>query len=501
MDITRRKKEVDLHLVLGNQLFPLSEIKKKINPRNIFMKEDYGLCTYQKHHKHKITLFLSSMRSYKDDLDKHGYKVNYEYLDNDKPITYIDSLRTYINKENIKSMSMWKIEDKWFENIVKKISIEVDDLTILDSPMFLTTKDEFAKMCPKTTKPTYKMTNFYMNQRKKMDILMENGKPVGGKWTYDSDNRKKISHKISPPDIKQFKETKHTKDVKTVVAKYFDKHYGDVEDFNYPTTRKQAIENLDEFLINKLKDFGDYEDSVDQRSHLWFHSNLSSSLNLGLITPQDIMSKIKSMDNIPLNSYEGFIRQIIGWREFMRGLYQIEGKNIEKGNFFKHKRQLCDSWYKGETGIEPLDYSIKSTIKHAYSHHIERLMIQVNLMNLCEIEPKNAYNWFMELYIDSSDWVMTPNVYSMGLFADGGIMATKPYICGSNYILKMMDFKKGDWCDIFDGLYWRFIDKNRDFFKTNPRLNMMVSLFDKMKRERKENILSKANQFLKDHTK
>ena len=371
----QREKEVDLHLVLGNQLFPISDIKEKINPRKIFMREDYGLCTYQKHHKHKITLFLSSMRSYKDYLDKHGYKVNYEYLNNDKSITYIDSLKSYINKEKIKSISMWKIEDKWFENIVKKISTEVDDLTILDSPMFLTTKDEFAKMCPKTTKPTYKMTNFYMNQRKKLDILMENGKPVGGKWTYDSDNRKKISHKILPPDIKQFKETRHTKDVKTEVAKYFAKHYGDIEDFNYPTTRKQAIENLDDFLVNKFKDFGDYEDSVDQRSHLWFHSNLSSSLNLGLITPQDIISKIKTIDDIPLNSYEGFIRQIIGWREFMRGLYQLEDKNIEKGNFFKHKRQLCDSWYKGETGIEPLDYSIKSTIKYAYSHHIERLSL------------------------------------------------------------------------------------------------------------------------------
>ena len=185
----------------------------------------------------------------------------------------------------------------------------------------------------------------------------------------------------------------------------------------------------------------------------------------------------------------------------MRCIYHFESDDMQRKNFFKHKRRLRDSWYSGDTGLEPLDTSIKSTIKHAYSHHIERLMIQVNLMNLCEIVPKDAYKWFMELYIDSSDWVMTPNVYSMGLFADGGIMATKPYICGSNYILKMMDFKKGNWCDTFDGLYWRFIDKNRGFFKTNPRLNMMVSLFDKMKKERKDKILDKANQFLKENTK
>ena len=493
--------KVDLHLILGNQLFPVSNVKSAVNTKKIFMKEDYGLCTYQKHHKHKITLFLSSMRSYKDYLEKNNYKVDYEYLNPDETEPYIDSLRNYINKENIKSMSMWQIEDKWFENIIKKISEDLDDLVILESPMFLTTRDEFIEMCPKQEKPKYKMTSFYMNQRKKLDILMHSGKPVGGKWTYDSDNRKKINHKISPPLIKRFKETQHTEDIKAIVSKYFDKHYGNIDDFNYPTTRKQAVENLNDFLLNKFKNFGDYEDSVDQRSHLWFHSNLSSSLNLGLITPLDIINKIKDISEIPLNSYEGFIRQIIGWREFMRGLYQLESSMIVKGNFFRHTRKLCNSWYEGRTGIDPLDYSIKNTIKHAYSHHIERLMIQVNLMNLCEIEPKNAYKWFMELYIDSSDWVMTPNVYSMGLFADGGIMATKPYICGSNYILKMMDFKKGNWCDIFDGLYWRFIDKNRDFFKTNPRLNMMVSLFDKMKKDRKEKILSKANQFLSDHTK
>ena len=500
MDISCHKKDIDLLLILGNQLFPISYVNK-INPRKIYMREDYGLCTYEKHHKHKITLFLSSMRSYRDYLNKHGYEVHYEYLNIDKSDSYISYLREYIDKEKIKTMSIWSIEDKWFEKKIKKISGQLDELKVIDSPMFLTNRDEFISMCPKTSKPTYKMTNFYINQRKKLNILIENGKPTGGKWTFDNENRKKISKQVLPPPIKQFKHTRHTKDVKDIVSKYFEKHYGNIEEFNYPTTRKQAIENLDDFIVNKFESFGDYEDSVDQRSYLWFHSNLSSSLNLGLITPHDIINKIRVLKKIPLNSYEGFMRQIIGWREFMRGLYQLESKNIEKGNFFNHKRKLCDSWYSGQTGLDPLDYSIKNTIKHAYSHHIERLMIQVNLMNLCEIEPRSAYKWFMEMYIDSSDWVMTPNVYSMGLFADGGIMATKPYICGSNYILKMMDFKKGAWCDIFDGLYWRFIDKNRNFFKTNPRLNMMVSLFDKMKEARKEKILSKANEFLRGNTK
>ncbi len=489
----------DLHVVLGNQLFPIEYIKK-IKPKIIFMREDLGLCTYQKHHKHKIILFLSAMRSYKDELQKCKLDVEYQKLTLNTD-TYIDSLIKFIKKKKIQNISMWDIEDKWFKNEMNKVKKYVKNIEELQSPMFLTRKDEFLNMCPVRKKPKYKMTDFYVNQRKKLNILITAGKPTGGKWTYDGDNRKKISKNLEPPSLVQYKHTMHTKDAINIVTKEFHNHYGDENDFNYPTTRKQALDNLNHFIKDKFKNFGDYEDSVDKRSYLWFHSNLSSSLNIGLITPNDILLKIKNLKDIPINSYEGFIRQIIGWREFMRCLYHYESDEMQRKNFFKHKRKLRDSWYSGETGLEPLDISIKSTIKHAYSHHIERLMIQVNLMNLCEIAPKNAYKWFMELYIDSSDWVMTPNVYSMGLFADGGIMATKPYICGSNYILKMMDFKKGEWCDTFDGLYWRFIDKNRDFFKTNPRLNMMVSLFDKMKKERKEKILQKANKFLKENTK
>ena len=185
----------------------------------------------------------------------------------------------------------------------------------------------------------------------------------------------------------------------------------------------------------------------------------------------------------------------------MRGIYQNYNTELENSNFFKHKRLLKSSWYNGTTNIPPLDYAIKNAEMHGWSHHIERLMILSNLMNLCEIHPKQVYNWFMEMFVDSSDWVMSPNVYGMGLFSDGGIFSTKPYICGSSYILKMMDFKRGEWCDVMDGLYWRFINKNRNFFKKNPRLSMMVSTFDKMNSERKKIILSKANEFIKNNTR
>ena len=488
----------NMHVILGNQLFPIKYIKQ-IKPEIVFMREDLGLCTYEKHHKHKIILFLSAMRSYRDELKKNNINIHYEEL-TDNTCTYKESLIKFIQSESVKNVSFWLIEDKWFKEEIWNIGKHVHEIKELKSPMFLTDREDFLDMCPTRKSPKYKMTDFYINQRKKMDILMTAGKPTGGKWTYDDQNRKKIPKSLEPPELVRFKHTKHTKNLLNIVESTFKSHPGEYNNFNHPTTRKQALDNLDFFIDKKFRYFGDYEDSVDQRSHLWFHSNLSSSLNIGLITPSEIIRKINNLKNVPINSYEGFLRQLIGWREFMRCIYHYEGDAMQKKNFFRHKRKLKNTWYNGSTGLDPLDVSIKSTIKHAYSHHIERLMIQVNLMNLCEIEPKSAYKWFMELYIDSSDWVMTPNVYSMGLFADGGIMATKPYICGSNYILKMMDFKKGEWCDIFDGLYWRFIDKNRGFFKKNPRLNMMVSLFDKMKKERKNAILSKAEKFLEENT-
>ena len=184
----------------------------------------------------------------------------------------------------------------------------------------------------------------------------------------------------------------------------------------------------------------------------------------------------------------------------MRGIYQNFDERLEKENFFNHKRKMKNSWYNATTGLEPLDFSICNVIKHGWVHHIERLMILCNIMNLCEINPRNVYKWFMEMFVDSSDWVMSPNVYGMGLFSDGGIFSTKPYICGSSYFLKMMHFKKGTWCDIMDGLYWKFIDRNKNFFLSNPRLSMMVKILERMKVERKEKIYKAADQFIERNT-
>ena len=489
----------DIFIVLGNQLFDPLYLKNYKFCR-IFMAEDLGLCTYEKHHKLKILHFLSSMRSYNDLLKSKGFETDYYDCKNNFSDKYEDKLRKSIKESKPKRVFSFEVEDKPFEKKLNKIVKEIGlERVIVTSPMFLNSRDDFKKYLENKKKPL--MANYYKMSRIKFDLLVKDEKPVGGKWSFDKDNRKKLPQTVKLPKRLVASETKHTKVLKKFINTTFENHPGNTENFWLPTTHKESTEWLDDFLIEKLNLFGDYEDAVSQRDNILFHSALSPLINSGLITPEKIVDRLKKLrTKVNLNSLEGYIRQVIGWREFMRGIYQNYSTEMEKGNFFKHKRKFKKEWYSGETGIPPLDHSIKNALKYGWTHHIERLMVLSSLMNLCEIEPKQVYKWFMEMFIDSSEWVMVPNVYGMGLFSDGGIFATKPYICGSSYYLKMMDFKKGEWCETVDGLYWRFINKNRKFFSSNPRLNMMVSVYDKMKNERKKKILSKAEAFITQFT-
>jgi deoxyribodipyrimidine photolyase-related protein len=228
-------------------------------------------------------------------------------------------------------------------------------------------------------------------------------------------------------------------------------------------------------------------------------------LNSGLLTPEQVVRETLSFaktHEVPLASLEGFLRQIIGWREFIRGIYQNFSDQQENSNFFQHKKKLSDDWYKGTTGIAPLDHAIKKVLKYGYNHHIERLMVIGSLMLLLEVDPKEAHRWFMEMYIDSSDWVMGPNVFGMALFSDGGIFATKPYFCGSNYYRKMGGYKANEtWCDAVDGLYWGFIDKHQSFFRKNPRLSMMVRTLEKMDPAKRKRLSKSAEELKKRITR
>ena len=489
-----------LFITLGNQLFPLKYLNRFKNDHLFFMAEDYGLCTYEKHHKLKILLFLSAMRSFRDELEKNGFEVIYKKIeDNDFEEAYTAKLKKLIKEMDINSVSIFEIEDKPFE---KKFLFELKNvkLNYLSSPMFLMSRAEFKNYLSNTKKPF--MANFYKLQRKKNNFLIdEDDNPIGGKWSFDEENRKKIPKEFDFPENIESKETKHTKYLKKIIEDKFEDHVGSTDNFWICTTREEAWKKFHHFIENKINLFGDYEDAVDQRDNFLFHSSLSPLMNMGLITPGEVVEKLKKIvGKVKINSLEGYFRQIAGWREFIKGVYQSYDEEFEKNNFFNHKRLMKKSWYDGSTGMVPLDYSIKNASNFAWTHHIERLMIQANIMNLCEIKPLYAYKWFMEHYMDSSEWVMYPNVFGMGLFSDGGIFSTKPYICGSSYFRKMMDFKKGEWCDVLDGLYWRFIENNRDFFGKNPRLSMMIRVLDKMNQDRKKKIITLADNFIEENT-
>ena len=493
-----------LFIILGNQLFPLSNLKIYKQDHIFFMCEDYELCTYERHHKHKILLFLSSMRSYADQLKNNKYNIVYKKLeDKDFKDSYFNKIKEIINLKNIQEVSLFEIEDKPFEKKINKFFQKQNiKLNIIKSPMFMCSRSEFKEHL--NSNKNNLMANFYKKIRIENNILIDNlGKPIGGKWSFDKDNRKKLPKDLVIPQYPKIYETEHTKKLKPLVERYFPKHPGNTENFWLATDIKNIEKLLNFFITKKANLFGDYEDAVTERDNIVFHSALSPYLNLGLITPDFVVQKILTQHKkkpINMNSLEGYIRQVLGWREFMRGIYQNYSDDMESKNFFNHKNKMKISWYKGTTGLPPLDHAITNAHKYGWSHHIERLMILSNIMNLCEIKPNIVYKWFMEMFVDSSDWVMVPNVYGMGLYSDGGIFSTKPYICGSSYFLKMMDFQKGEWCDTMDGLYWRFINKNRKFFLGNARLAMMVRIFDKMQSKRKKHILSKAEIFIKENT-
>jgi len=480
-------------LILGNQLFDTSYLKK-LKVKSVFMCEDNGLCTHFKYHKHKIILFLSAMRSYRDELLANGFSVHYVKFEENKA-GFINELHSFLNNSKIELLHYWEIEDKFFEEKIESIDMEKQ---VHQGPMFLTPREDFASYLDTVKKPF--MKTFYEQSRLKHDVLMSNKSPIGGKFSYDSDNRNKLPRNFKTPPSLIPPLTQHTIEVSTLVDSVFKDHPGEIQNFAWATTRENALEQLDFFLEYKLHNFGTYQDSISTKDPFIYHSLISPYINMGLLTPLEVVKKIEKKyhsQGLPINSIEGFIRQVLGWREFVRGIYQNFSEIQDESNFFDHKRSLPKKWLKAETGFPFLDDAIKKSYKYAYNHHIERLMIMGNMMVLLEIKPKDCYKWFMEMYIDSSDWVMGPNVYGMGIFSDGGIFATKPYICSSNYYLKMSDYKKGPWCDDMNALYWGFINKHESFFKTQYRLSMMVAMWNKKSDTERDTLLKNHELVLK----
>ena len=486
-------------LVFPHQLFKQAEALQHVE--TVYLVENDLYFSQYKFHKQKIVLHRASMKFYENYLQN-------SVSPNHKKVVYIDfkidlaSIFEELKLKNISEIHYTDTTDFLLEKRLKRFATKHEiTLFCYENPNFLTSKDDIISML-KADKH-YFMASFYIKQRKKLGILLEDDlkilTPVGGKWSFDTENRKKTPKNLIIPKNRIISENKYVKEAQNYVNEHFGTHYGIAKTFNYPTTFDEAEAVLEDFLENKLRLFGDYEDAILQNETFMFHSLLTPALNTGLLLPQQIIDKTLDFaqhNNIPLNSLEGFIRQIIGWREFIRGIYELESVKQRTKNFWEYERKIPESFWNGTTGIVPFDAMIKKLENSAYTHHIERLMIAGNLLHLCDFAPNDVYKWFMEWYIDAYDWVMVPNVYGMSQYADGGLMTTKPYISGSNYIMKMSDFPKGEWQKVWDGLYWRYIWQNREIFAKNIRMSLPVNLVKKMDKETLKNHLNNAENFL-----
>ena len=492
-----------LFVVLGNHLFPPDALGAHcICETHVFMAEDMELCTYVRHHQQKIVLFLAAMREYADELRSSGMTVTYHEL-SDAFDSYEDRLAAHLATHPAAELVSFEVEDHFFATRLDAFAADHGlARRVVESPMFVTPRAVFDDYLDGVKKPF--MARFYEQQRQRLDVLVESdGSPVGGKWSFDADNRRKLPRGHTPPDVAEAPKTKHTREVIDLVHSTFSNHPGDAREFWLPVTRRQSLDWLETFFDERFAAFGDYEDAISIEHPFIYHAMISPMMNIGLLTPREIIDRATDFardHDIPMNSVEGFVRQIIGWREFVRGIYHHFDEEQSSSNFWEHTREPTRAWWDGTTGLPPLDRAIRTATRWAWTHHIQRLMVVANVMNLCELNPTTCHRWFMEMYADSSDWVMGPNVYGMGLFSDGGIFSTKPYLCGSNYILKMSNEPKGDWCEVMDGLYWRFIDRHREFFESNPRLSMMPRMLAKLDPDRKKRIFSRAADFIDEVT-
>ncbi|QSE98161.1 cryptochrome/photolyase family protein [Fulvivirga lutea] len=481
-------------LIFPHQLFKDTSLWQGVE--KVFLIEDHLYFNQYKFHKAKLVLHRASMKYYEELLAKSNYKVSYIECENSD----LKALFNTLKKDGVSELLVVEPTDFLLrKRLVRFADNNAIKFNWKSNPNFLTSNDQLKERLKKG-KSGYFMANFYKEQRKQLDILMEDNEPVGGQWSFDEENRKKLPKDIELPETHYFQENQFVAEAKSYVNKHFSENPGRVDDFNYPTTHEEANDSLQNFLKNRMKLFGDYEDAIAKNESVLFHSVLTPALNIGLINPDEVVRQtleFHQRTEIPINSLEGFVRQVIGWREFMRGIYEFEGVFERTNNHFNHTRKIPPSFYDGTTGISPIDQTIKKIIKTGYCHHIERLMILGNFMLLCEFDPDEVYQWFMELFIDAYDWVMVPNVYGMTQYADGGLITTKPYVSSSNYILKMSDYTKGAWCKVWDGLYWHFIHKHQEQFSENQRMSFMVAMLNKMDKNKLENHLKEADHFFK----
>jgi len=474
-----------LCLVLADQLF--REHPGLQLTDHFLMVESFAACRRLPYHKFRLAYILTAMREYADFLRSLGKQVIYYSLSEQKTIAEV--LSWYSQEYN--TLVWVEIDDKPVSKqigyLAKKYFVKQQ---VLPSPKFLTSQLEFQSYLQSKKNSRLIMQDFYVWQRKRLHCLMNSDQtPIGGSWSLDKLNRKRLPRQINlPKRIQQFT-SQHFLEVKELVTRYFPNNPGVLDQLWLPINFVQGEQFLEHFLQNSLPWFGDYEDALTQRDDFVFHSVLSPLLNLGLLTPAQVLDRLlqrlkqsPELLNQHLNSVEGFLRQIIGWREWVKGMYVHKySSDWQRLNFFKASNPLPKYFYQPQLTNPELDWNVplKQTLlkvhRLAWCHHIERLMVLANWMTLNSYSPKDCYLWFRSQFVDAFEWVMVPNVYGMGLFADGGLFATKPYIAGGNYLQKMGDYSQpNQWASVWTEKFWQFLLQHQNYFSQNPRLNLLL---------------------------
>lgn len=509
----------DIHIMAKNLIFILGDqLSSKISSLKGFdkskdiitMMEVQEEATYVPHHCHKIALIFSAMRHFAVELEAKGFTVEYIKLsDKNNKQSFTQNLISLVKKHKPENIRITEPgEYRVLEMIKQWRSLTNVNTEILNDDRFFCDLPTFKKWAD--GKKAWRMEHFYRRIRSQTGILMQNNKPVGGKFNYDSENRLPPKENMTFAKRPTVKPDEITKDVFQLIKKHFKNNIGDLSNFNLAVTRKQALLMLNYFIEQHLPNFGNYQDAMLQDEYYLHHSMLSMYLNIGLLYPKEVVAKAETAyleGRIKINSAEGFIRQILGWREYIRGMYWLWMPKYKALNFFNAKENLPPMYWTGKTQMACMHHCLKQTLETASSHHIQRLMITGNFAMLLGVSPEAICDWYLAVYADAFEWVELPNTLGMSQFADGGIIASKPYAAGGNYINKMSNFCKNCVYDVkqkltpnacpFNDLYWAFLIANEKKLQANPRLKFAYIQISKMSSQVKNNYLEKRKVLTK----
>ncbi|PHQ28015.1 cryptochrome/photolyase family protein [Leeuwenhoekiella nanhaiensis] len=504
-----------LRLILGDQLnHKHSWYDQDDNDIIYFMAEMRQETDYVRHHIQKVVAFFESMRNFSEWLEERGKSVIYFKIDHpDNEQDLVKNLKKLIKAHDIEKFE-YQLPDEYrldeqLKNFCKDLDLETE---AFDTEHFLTSRTDLEKFYE--GKKAYTMEYFYRDMRKKYDIMMVNDKdPEGGKWNFDQSNRKKWKGTPEIPHERGFR-----KDVSKTLEQIEEariKTIGNIDAsaFNWPTSRPDCLSVLNYFCENLLVHFGDYQDAMDPDQIYLFHSRLSFAMNSKMLHPKEVIEKViahwrEHKDKIDISQVEGFVRQILGWREYMRGMYWMKMPGYRRSNKLDNQNKLPDFYWTADTKMNCMRHAIKQSLDHAYAHHIQRLMITGNYALLTQTHPDEVDEWYLGIYIDAIEWVEITNTRGMSQFADGGLVATKPYVSSGSYINKMSNYcgdcaysvskKTGDNACPFNSLYWNFLYEKQEFFKDNQRMNMMMSMLEKKDQKDLEALVDRAQEIIKN---